>query len=176
MTVKLKHALVTVSLLRIIAKLITECCRIWIGPSNKLHFHNCAARRRGVWTGSQSRWCVCVCMSVCVFERERESVCVCVERERERESAHSRLAQAQVRENGALCTAAAWLRLTGEATCGLQTGWQVYRRACTLSRSPTWLFPVGVSLRYPSVIWWGVCLFIRARIASIYLSQRIRNK
>ena len=90
-------------------------------------------------------------LCVCGRGRERQGVCVCacVERwesecERERERAHSTLAQAPVRENGSLCTAAAWLRLTGEATCGSRTGWQVYRRACTPFRSPTWPFLVGV--------------------------------
>lgn len=74
-------------------------------------------------------------------ERKREIV-----EEGETASAQSRLAQAPVPENGALCTVAAWPRLTGEATCASQTGWQVYRRACTPSRLPTWLSPVGLLL------------------------------
>ncbi|XP_026178078.1 PI-PLC X domain-containing protein 3 isoform X1 [Mastacembelus armatus] len=94
----------------------------------------CRLLLRGVWTGSRLAG-VFACVSL-----------MCVKRKSERESAHSRLAQGPVRENGALCTAAAWLRLTGEATCGSLTGWQVYRRACTPSRSPTWRFPVREGL------------------------------
>lgn len=70
------------------------------------------------------------------------------EREREgRKSAHSRLAQAPVREREARSDEAAWLRLMGEATCASRTGWRAYRRTCTGSRWPTWPSPVSGSLR-----------------------------
>lgn len=71
-------------------------------------------------------------------------------REGEGENGERRALQVAQAE-GARRAAEAWLRLTGGATCASLTGWQVYRRACTPSRSPTWPFLVRPCFFFPSL-------------------------